>query len=101
VCDRWRSFENFLADMGEKPSRLHSLDRIDVNGHYEPGNCRWATRREQARNRRSNVLSWHLAQEIRGRHEMGERNASIARRMAIRPAMVSLVVRNLSWPEAE
>ena len=47
VCERWRDFGAFLADMGERPSAAYSLDRIDSSGNYEPGNCRWATWAEQ------------------------------------------------------
>lgn len=53
VCDEWMSFRNFERDMGTKPTPKHSLDRIDTNGNYEPGNCRWATPIEQARNTRA------------------------------------------------
>lgn len=55
VCERWESFDNFLADMGSRPSAKHSLDRVDNDGNYSPDNCRWATAAEQNANQRTNA----------------------------------------------
>lgn len=95
VCDRWRfghaelsGFDCFRMDMGEKPSRTHSLDRIDVNGNYEPSNCRWATKGEQARNTRISKVTDAMAEDIRRRHANGETKAAIARAYGLSRAYV-------------
>ena len=56
VCERWKEFVHFYSDMGPKPAPRMTLDRIDTNGIYEPGNCRWATMTDQARNKTNNRL---------------------------------------------
>lgn len=65
ICDRWlESFENFLEDMGERPSINLTLDRINNDGNYEKNNCRWGTKKEQSENRRSNVWYEHEGKKM-------------------------------------
>ncbi len=97
VCDRWHSFENFLADMGEKPDGS-SIDRIDNDGNYEPGNCRWVlTREEQMRNRTSTVLCETSASLIRHMVRRGSRRDDVAHAFGVSIAMVSYIVRGENW----
>ena len=84
MCDRWRLFANFLVDMGEAPEGLE-LDRVDNDGDYAPGNCRWTTRRKNAQNRRGVRNLTHdgrtqcLAEWAR---ETGLRSTCISQRLA-------------------
>lgn len=72
VCERWQKFENFIADMGNRPSADHSLDRIDNDGNYEPSNCRWATRVEQ-QNNQSNTTRLEFQGETLTIHQWATR----------------------------
>lgn len=90
VCDRWGCFENFLADMGRKPSTNHSLDRIDNSGNYMPGNCRWATKLEQRLNRRER-LSREQVSEILARRADGESCDDLGVVFGVDPSAISRI----------
>jgi hypothetical protein len=81
VCERWRDgFSNFIADMGRRPTSQHSIDRIDNDGNYEPGNCRWATGKEQANNTRRSI---RVSVEKNARRGRGSQPVSNSRKRAI------------------
>ena len=92
VCERWLKFDNFYDDMGPRPSSKHSIERIDNNGPYDPGNCTWALRSDQAKNKRNNRLieangeRLHLAEWAR---RLGADHSTIIGRIA------------RGWPESK
>jgi hypothetical protein len=89
VCDSWRKFDGFLRDMGWRPEGT-SLDRIDPNGNYEPSNCRWASRIQQANNRRDNFIL-----------EMNGERLTLpewARKTGIKLASLRTRIYQLGWP---
>ena len=99
VCDRWLGkdgFANFLADMGEKPDGM-TLDRIDGDGNYEPGNCRWATRQEQARNRRGAKLSREDVGVIRAAIALGRGTREIAAEWGVHYSTVARIKTGSLW----
>lgn len=84
VCLRWHKVENFISDMGKRPTPSHSIERINVNGNYTPNNCRWATRKEQMRNRTDNTyltLNGVTQSLVSWSETLGIKYATLLRRM--------------------
>lgn len=84
----YRDFEEFLADVGPRPPRM-TIDRINVNGHYEPGNCKWSTAEAQGSNKRNNVMLTHAGKTMS--------LSSWAREVGIKPRLLSLRLKRGGW----
>lgn len=99
VCDKWQVFENFLADMGERPKGT-TLERKDNDLGYYPNNCRWATPIEQARNRRNTKLAYDDALDIAKRMLAGERAFDLAKEYKISESLPREIHKGRTWRDA-
>lgn len=98
VCERWQqSFDAFLQDMGPRPSTDYSIDRIDPFGNYEPHNCRWATTKAQARNKKHSKLTEEDVEVIKKRRQSGETLKAIARDFGVHLSLISLIAKGKVW----
>lgn len=99
VCERWCDFASFLADMGERPAGL-TLERNDNSIGYQPGNCRWATPTEQARNTRRTRLTFETATQIARKMLAGGSPAKIAKEFGISESLPREIMRGRCWKDA-
>ena len=100
VCERWMKFENFLSDMGLRPEGK-TLDRIDNNGNYEPGNCRWSSATEQHRNTRAVVLSEEIVRLARAMKRGGMKAPHIAAKLGANVPAIRLALAGGTWKGIE
>jgi hypothetical protein len=97
VCQQWESFERFLADMGARPQGA-TLDRIDNDGNYEPGNCRWATQKEQTRKQSTTKLTEPLVAQLRAdRAQLGLSYAKLGAKYGISATTAQRCVAGITW----
>lgn len=101
VCRRWLSFDNFIADMGERPSPQHTIERRRRNGNYSKRNCYWATRVEQGRNTVRVQLSMEKARSIRTQYACGGVTyESLAEANCVSLTSIARVINHKTWREA-
>ena len=97
VCPVWLSFTQFFADMGKRPTPRHSLDRVNNMLGYSKENCRWATHKEQARNKRSTRLTMQDAVDIRAAHAAGVPRTELVRTYASSRSNIGSVLSGRTW----
>ena len=103
VCDRWLDFVNFIADMGEPPGPEYTLDRIDNDGNYEPGNVRWASRSVQRKTQRNGVKgSRHgraklTEDDVRAIRQSDLSGVQLARAFSVTPSVICGIRRRRTW----
>jgi len=100
LCKRWYRFENFLADMGERPAGK-SIERKDNSKGYTPSNCRWATPREQIRNSSTPKLTFDDAVQVHLCRAKGERVAALAVRYGVCLGTIYSILQGRNWPDAK
>jgi len=96
VCDRWRKFDNFLSDMGERPAG-HEIDRENSLGHYAPHNCSWAQMRDNRQRRRSTKMTPAIRDAVAALRERGASYGAIARTFGLSKSAVGDFIRGGTW----
>jgi DNA-binding XRE family transcriptional regulator len=103
VCERWSGkdgYKHFLADMGPKPTPRHQIDRIDSEGDYEPGNCRWVTALQNIRKKDCLKMSLEKARQAREWLLLGATQQDVADSFGVNRATIGAIARNETWQEA-